>query len=260
MSSEPLMVSKLTPPTNLTGELVRRLSAEIESGKLAPGARLPTEHEMMSAAGVSRTVVREAISALRAQGLVVTRQGAGAFVAAGAQRRPFTLEAAAVDSLVDVLQVMELRISVEVEAAGLAAVRRTPAQLAEIGRRLKAIDQAIERGESAVDADFAFHQAICAATDNPYFLRFLDFLGHYIIPRQSVRAGFASPAELRAYLERIQAEHVAIQDAIRARQPEQARDAARLHLVGSSARYREMIDTLEQSGPKAATSMKEPSR
>lgn len=241
MSEAPILVGRLTPPVNLTSELVRRLTAEIESGKLAPGARLPTEHEIMAATGVSRTVVREAISALRARGLVFTRQGAGAFVAAEVPRRPFRIDPAEVESLVDVLRVMELRISVEVEAAGLAAERRTSAQLAEIGRRIKAINLAIERGESAVEADFAFHKAVLSATGNPYFVRFLEFLGHLIIPRQNVRAKFTSPAEQRAYLERIQAEHVAIQEAIRAKKPEQAREAARTHLVGSMERYRKMI-------------------
>jgi GntR family transcriptional regulator, transcriptional repressor for pyruvate dehydrogenase complex len=242
MNDASTLVGRLTPPANLTSELVRRLAAEIEGGKLAPGARLPTEQEMMAATGVSRTVVREAISALRAQGLVTTRQGSGAFVSADARRRPFRIDPGELASLVDVLRVMELRIGVEVEAAGLAAERRAASHLAEIARRLKAIDQAIERGESAVDADFAFHKAILAATDNPYFTRFLEFLGHFIIPRQSIRAGFASPAEQRTYLERIQAEHQTIQEAIRARKPEQAREAARMHLVGSMERYRKMMN------------------
>ena len=61
---------------------MERIAGEIRSGRLAPGARLPTEQELMGAMGVSRTVVREAVAALRAEGLVTTRQGSGAFVAA----------------------------------------------------------------------------------------------------------------------------------------------------------------------------------
>ncbi|HET6466951.1 MAG TPA: FadR/GntR family transcriptional regulator [Geminicoccaceae bacterium] len=245
VADNPILMGRLTPPANLTDELVRRLAAEIEGGKLAPGARLPTEHEIMAATGVSRTVVREAISALRARGLVTTRQGAGAFVSAEVQRRPFRIDPDELASLTEVLRVMELRIGVEVEAAGLAAERRTASQLAEIGRRLAAIDEAVGRGESAVDADFDFHKAIFAAVDNPYFLRFLEFLGRFIIPRQSVRLGFGSPEEQRAYLERIQSEHVAIHDAIRARAPEQAREAARLHLVNSLDRYRRLAMSID---------------
>lgn len=246
MAEVPLQVGRLTPPTNLTEELVKRLTTEIERGGMVPGTRLPTEQEIMASTGVSRTVVREAIAALRAQGLIVTRQGAGAFVAGDPQRRPFRIDPAELESLADVLRVMELRIGVEVEAAGLAAARRSASQLAEIDRRLEAIDQAIEQGESAVDADFAFHQAIFAATDNDYFVRFLEFLGRFIIPRQSVRSGLGSAAEQRHYLKRIQAEHAAIRDAIGARAADRAREAARLHLVGSLERYRQMMGRVER--------------
>ena len=82
------ILAPLGPPKNRTAEVVERLAAEIGSGRLSPGARLPTEQEMMTALGVSRTVVREAVAALRAQGLVTTRQGLGAFVASDQQRRP----------------------------------------------------------------------------------------------------------------------------------------------------------------------------
>jgi GntR family transcriptional repressor for pyruvate dehydrogenase complex len=251
MSDASILVGRLTPPANLTSELVRRLAAEIEGGKLAPGARLPTEHEIMASTGVSRTVVREAIAALRAQGLVVTRQGAGVFVAPDAQRRPFRIDPAEIDSLGEILRLMELRISVEAEAAGLAAERRSAGQLAEIGQRLKALDAAIARGGLAVEADFDFHKAIFAATDNPYFLRFLEFLGHFIIPRQSVRAEFGTAEERSTHLRRIRDEHVAIYDAIAAREPGRARDAARRHLVGSIERYRKLAATLDDGGPES---------
>lgn len=246
MPESSILIGRLTPPANLTEELVRRLSAEIESGKLAPGAKLPTEHEIMTATGVSRTVVREAISALRAQGLVVTRQGAGAFVSSELERRPFRINPEEVGSLAEVLHIMELRLGVETEAAGLAAERRTAAQLAEIEERLRAIDAAIGQGGNAVDADFAFHKAIFAATGNPHFLRFLEFLGRFIIPRQAVRTNFSLPDEQRAYLERIQKEHCAIFAAINARKPEQAREAARRHLANSLDRYRQMVAAIER--------------
>src|SRR5258707_1754469 len=113
------------PPRNLTREIAERIADHIASAKLLPGARLPTEQEMVAAMGVSRTVVREAVAALRADGLVVTRQGAGAFVAPDAERRPFRLALDGLPSIAEVLEIMELRASVEVEAAGLAAGRGT---------------------------------------------------------------------------------------------------------------------------------------
>ena len=248
MPEIPILIGRLTPPTNLTEELVRRLTAEIEGGRFSPGAKLPTEQEIMTATGVSRTVVREAFSALRAQGLVTTRQGAGAFVSPEVGRRPFRIDPDDVGSLAEILHLMELRLGAETEAAGLAAERRTPAQLAEIERRLAAIDEAIGQGENAVDADFALHKAIFAAAGNPHFLRVLEFLGGYIIPRQAARAGFGSLSEQRAYLELIQKEHGAIVAAIGAREPDQARAVARRHLANSLDRYRRMMAAMEDGG------------
>src|SRR5882672_6066924 len=114
----------LAPPKNLTVKLVDLLAAEITSGKLAPGARLPTEQEMMASFGVSRTVIREAVSALRSEGLVLTRQGVGAFVASDVKGRPFRIDPDGLKSLQEILRVMELRMGVEIFAAGLAAERR----------------------------------------------------------------------------------------------------------------------------------------
>src|SRR6516164_11319657 len=125
------MTRPLPPPRSLTGELVARVADDITSGKIAPGSRLPTEQELIAATGVSRTVVREAVAALRAEGLVVTRQGVGAFVAE-TPRRPFRIETGDLQSLRDVIQVMELRTGVEVEAAGLAAERASAAELRRI--------------------------------------------------------------------------------------------------------------------------------
>src|SRR3954447_1576327 len=116
------LLEPLQAPPNLTAELVNRLTADIASGKLPPGSRLPTEQQMIAAMGVSRTVIREAVAALRADRLVVTRQGVGAFVAENV-RRPFRVDFDEHSSLRDILNVMELRTGVEVEATGLAAER-----------------------------------------------------------------------------------------------------------------------------------------
>ena len=118
---KPSLLHPVGPARKLTHEIAERIAGEILSGELSPGARLPTEQEMVAAMGVSRTVVREAIAALRAEGLVTTRQGAGAFVAEDAGRRPFRLALGGLPSVAEALDIMELRQSVEVEAAALAA-------------------------------------------------------------------------------------------------------------------------------------------
>src|SRR4029079_15962839 len=140
----------LAAPRSLTGELVARLMADITGGRLPPGSRLPTEQEMIAATGVSRTVIREAVAALRADQLVVTRQGVGAFVA-NHVRRPFRVDFDEHSPLREVLNVMELRTGVEIEAAGLAAERASPAHVKKIADKFNAIQAAIDSEESAVD-------------------------------------------------------------------------------------------------------------
>lgn len=102
------LLSPLKPQRNRTAEVSERIAALITSGKLQPGARLPTEAELMEAMGVSRTVVREAVAALKADGLVLTRQGAGAFVASDAARMPFRIDPDSLSSIDDVIQQLYL--------------------------------------------------------------------------------------------------------------------------------------------------------
>jgi GntR family transcriptional regulator, transcriptional repressor for pyruvate dehydrogenase complex len=235
------MMRPLGPPRNRTGEVVERLAAEIGSGRIAPGGRLPTEQELTAALGVSRTVVREAVAVLRAEGLVETRQGVGAFVVRDVQRRPFRIDPDGLRSIGEVVHVMELRTGVEVEAAGLAAERVNGATRGRIAAALKAIDVALARGEAAIDEDFALHQAIAEATGNPHFTRFLEFLGRFLIPRQSVRLELKAAKDLKAYLQRIQMEHRAIAAAINAGDVATARRAMRRHLQGSRQRYQRLV-------------------
>jgi GntR family transcriptional regulator, transcriptional repressor for pyruvate dehydrogenase complex len=231
----------LAAPRGLTDQLVARISADITAGRLPPGSRLPTEKEMMVATGVSRTVVREAVACLRAADLVVVRQGVGAFVAEHV-RRPFRIEVDELDSLREAVEIMELRTGVEIEAAGLAAQRseENNALLQAIAAAYQRIEEAIERGESAVDEDFSFHCSIADATGNAQFKRFLEYLGRFIIPRQSIRKSLPQIEDQRAYLKRIQTEHLEILDAIRSGAAAAARSAMRRHLVNSRKRYQKL--------------------
>jgi len=234
-SKKQRFLQPLEAPRGLTDELVARLTASIVSGKLPPGSRLPTEQEMIAATGVSRTVVREAVAALKADRLVITRQGVGAFVAEQV-RRPFRVDFDERSTLREVLNVMELRTGVEVEAAGLAAERASAVQVKKIADRFAAVSAAIGRGENAVDQDFAFHCEIADSTGNPQFKRFLEYLGHFIIPRRTVW-GRSAPASKSNYSNIFQQEHEQILNAIRERAVTQARAAMQRHLVKSRGRY-----------------------
>src|SRR5207245_2096411 len=111
--------------------------------------------------------------------------------------------------------------------------------LRDIAAAHAAIGRAIERGESAIDQDFALHRSIADATRNPQFPRFLEYLGRFIIPRQTIRVA-SDAAERLAYLHTIQKEHLAILKAIRAKSVRKARAAMHSHLSNSRKRYQRL--------------------
>jgi len=222
---------------NLTSGLIDTLVAQIESGNLTPGQRLPTEQAIVNATGVSRTVVREALASLRARGLITTRQGLGAFVAANRPARSFSISPDDLRSIDEVLRLLELRMGVEVEAAGLAAQRRSDGDISLMQRHLDALEASISAAGSGAEEDFAFHRAVLVATQNAYFARFFDSFGSLIIPRQRVRLDALEPAARKHYLRRIQREHMAILAAIIEKDAAAAQRAARSHLAKSYARY-----------------------
>ena len=155
---------------------------------------------------------------------------------------PFRIDPDGLSSIGDVLEVMELRLAIEVEAAALAAERITSERLVPTGRALGAIEAAIARGEGAINEDFAFHRAIAAASGNPRFAELLEFLGGHVIPPQSMRVSVGTPPAQRQYLIGIQKKHGRIYEAMRAGQPAEARKAMRTHLTRSLQRYRRLAE------------------
>lgn len=225
---------------NLVGTVSAQLREAIVSGELKPGDKLPSEAGLTKRFGVSRTVIREAIASLRADGLVEARHGVGVFVlnsqvGGGLSLQPFEKE-----RISSVIEVLELRAAVEIEAAGLAAARRSPAQEEVIFERYDDLSKLIAEGKPTTAADFAFHLAIADATNNPRFREFLEVMGRDVIPRASLQDGMGERAAA-AYLEHIQDEHKRIAEAISAHDEDTAREAMRLHLKGSLQRYRSLI-------------------
>ena len=241
MPDSPERHLRLPPMLTRTAQLAERIGGDIRSGRLRAGERLPTEQELIAQFQVSRTVVREAMAALRTDGLIVSRQGAGVFVADSTVGRPFRIVSDELRSLKEVENVLQLRLAVEVEAAGLAAEHRTKTDLQHIRTCLDQIDAAINNDETAVKEDLAFHCAISAATGNPYFERFMNFLGPVIIPRQTMRLGLETPMERRAYIGQVQSEHHSIYAAVKNGDSEVARRHTRAHLEASRDRYRRLV-------------------
>ena len=225
-------------PRTLAHELVEALGDRIRDGRLSPGDKLSTEVALMAEFGVSRTVVREAISKLQASGLVETRHGIGTFVVGLGDGSSFRIAPEQLATLRDVVAMLELRIGVETEAAGLAAQRRTADNLLAMRDALDAFTQAVEAGRDAVSADFMFHLEISRATQNPHFTNLMGTLGSMAIPRARLDPSAAPDLERQAYLRRVNAEHESILDAIANQDVEAARAAMRTHLANSRERRR----------------------
>ncbi|WP_409337987.1 FadR/GntR family transcriptional regulator [Curvibacter microcysteis] len=240
-------------PRGLAHDLVDDFSSRIQAQVLRPGDKLPTESELMRAFGVSRTVVREALSRLQAGGLVETRHGIGTFVLEARSTGMFRIDPSDMATSVDVLAVLELRVSLETESAGLAAVRRTEAQLQAMREALRDFAANVGEGGDTVSPDFRFHLEIAHATGNRYFGDIMSHLGTTIIPRTRISSAMRMAPELRAqYLQKVNREHEEIFDAIARQDAESARAAMRIHLTNSRERLRR-AQALAQAGQAAAT-------
>lgn len=236
------MTTKLEPKQSLSAQLVAELRELIANGTFAPGDKLPSENELIRRYAVSRTVVREAISGLRADGLLVTRQGVGAFVTnqTGKRLEPFDPK-----DLEAVLHMIEFRIAIETEAAGFAAERRSKADLKVLKERFAELSANALDAKGFVMPDYNFHLAIAQAAHNPYFLQIEEHIGAQIIPHSKVHVLAPDIPEDLSFLRKVKDEHEAIYEAIVDGDSDAARAAMRSHLENSRARYRSLLASKE---------------
>ncbi|QCI98976.1 FadR family transcriptional regulator [Agrobacterium larrymoorei] len=225
---------------SLVTQTADALRQSILAGQYKPGDKLPSEAGLTDLYKVSRTVVREAIAALRADKLVEARHGAGIFVLALPTQQPQPFQDVDHDRISSIIELLELRAAVETEAAELAAVRRSPAQEEAIMRRLAAVQDCIQNGKPTAEADFQLHLSIADATNNPRFREFLEVMGQNVIPRAALRAT-QTETTAASYLQQLQDEHDRIVRAISDGDAAAAREAMRQHLKGSQQRYRAML-------------------
>ncbi|WP_312937693.1 FadR/GntR family transcriptional regulator [Stutzerimonas nitrititolerans] len=227
------MLNDVTP--KLAERLAKRLSTAVHEGQLAAGTRLPTEHALCEQYGVSRTVVREAISMLKREGMLTSRQGSGTFVVPNPS---VALRLSPPQGNFEaIVEILELRSALEIKAAELAAARRSNAQLRAMRNGLAELDEAVERGEDGVREDLAFHRSVVAATGNQHFLETIDFL-HQLV-QQAISVTRRNEARNAQYMRQVDHEHHALLDAIAAGDSEAARRAASTHLRNAEARLRE---------------------
>lgn len=247
--TSPLPARPRRKSRSLTEEVVSALSEQIRSGTFRPGDKLPTESAIMESLGVSRTVVREAISRLQAAQLVETRHGIGTFVLEAPRENSLQVDTNSILTMLDVMAILELRISLETEAAGLAANRRTDTQLKLMRQALDDFEMHVrQRTGNAVTADVAFHLQVASATGNRYFHDILEQLGNTIIPRTRVNSAALADDDQVSYLNRVNREHEDIYNAIARRDPEAARAAMRTHLTNSRERLRRVQESASPQG------------
>ena len=225
-----MVVPAVTPRRRerLGDQLYGQILEQIVSGVLGEAARLPTETSLCRTFEVSRATVREALARLRADGLVVARQGAGTFVA----RRPpqALIQLAEPGDIAATLACFEARMALECEAAALAASRRSPNHVARIGSALRGIKAGLDARQPAILADAAFHRAIALASENDYIVALLDALHgptarwlHIIL---TITASHTSAERAQ----RVYDEHLRIAEAIEGSDAERARMLMRYHL------------------------------
>jgi len=234
------------PKPKLSAKVITALRAQLASGEIGPGKKLPTEQRLTQKFGVSRTVIREAIAALAADGLVQARQGAGVFAIGTASSTLGAMAAEMGNKISIAINVLEVRMGIEIESAGLAAKRRNPSQDAAIHEAFYEFERLLSYGLATGKTDFAFHRAIAVATNNPFYVEVLDALGSRTIPCDTTSPWGTDSVLTRDYQTGLQVEHAKILKAISASDADAARDAMRTHLSNSQERYRAR---LQRPGP-----------
>lgn len=212
------------PGSSITFNVSNQLGREIISGRYPPGSILPNEAEISANFSVGRSAVREAVKMLTAKGLVESRPRRGTCVRPSSAWNFFDREVLAwlregnPDSAI-ILELMELRLGIEPEAARLAAEVATAEQIEAIRTAYGQMEAAGEGKAEPLAADGAFHGAIIAATNNRFFQPFGSLIRTALaVTAPATRAIFGpAAADLPA--------HRRVLDAIAARQPEAARDA-----------------------------------
>ena len=237
---------------SLADALFSKLEARILSGEMPAGSRFPSQKDIAVSERVSRTVVREAVARLEAQGFAVARQGSGVFVPETAQYRAFQVTADELTELSDVVNLLEMRLAIETEMAALAAARRSTTDISAMRTALRKMEEVSDDPVASARADAAFHMTIARATQNAYYVRLIDFLGVRVVPPRNLYLRDQPASAHRAYVQKVHAEHEAIIEAILRMDSVRARAAARRHMQESLNRHTELSEVLDQEKTRAA--------
>jgi len=217
----------------LPDQIAADIMAKITDGQLLPGDTLPTEHALAGTFGVSRNVVREAIARLRSDGVVESRQGRGAVVKPITERETFRVDIQSLGKSGNLADLFELRGLLEIEAAGLAAIRRTSLDLEEMCKAIAELDGEFQFDERRLEADAAFHRAVGKATGNAYLYGIICYLSSRLKETTRVTSSVYDKDDL---VQVTRGEHLKILKAIEASDRTGARMAMAAHISGASKR------------------------
>ena len=210
----------MTTNERLYNDVARRLTAMIESGDFPPGSRLPGERDLAAQLGVSRVTVREAQIALQAQGRIEVRTGSGAKVLP--PKEDFGAQA------ISAFELNEARTLFESEAAALAATLIRPEDVETLDALVAEMRAGAGDGLGE-DPDRRFHMTIAEATRNPAIIGTIERLWQMRTEIADVREAYDAICDLAPEM-RV-AEHQAVVDALRQRDPAKAREAMRRHFA-----------------------------
>lgn len=228
-----LKLDKVTRGPHLSTLVASSIAREIAEGRLNPGDQLPTEQSLASTFGVSRNVVREAIARLRSEGRIRSQQGKGAFVADLPTTAALTIDLEGLPITEASRGLFELRGILEVEAAGLAALRRGPADLRSLESNLQSMAEAPYGGVVWLRMDLDFHSAIATATGNESIAQVSVFVAERV--RETILAsGHRQGSDTLAKM--TLEEHRRILTAITDGDAAKAQAAMRIHLKGAAER------------------------
>lgn len=211
----------------LVDQVIASLREQIEAGTWAVGARLPSEQALATELGIGRSTVREAVRALSHTGVLEVRQGSGTFVRAAPGAGEFTLRLQRAGAA----EVYEVRRGLEVEAAALAARRRTDADLERIETALAARRAGAASGERhlLLAADLDFHRAVIDAAHNPLLSEL------YALASVSIARAIKDVVSDQGLTGDTAGLHDDLAHAVRRRDPDAAVAAVRRHLDGTHA-------------------------
>lgn len=209
-------------------EVIIGIEEMLKSNNMQAGDRLQSEKELAVYFGVSKTAVREALSALQTAGLIEVKHGSGIFVRNVNEKITNPLTMRLLTDRENLLGILEIRKGLETEGAFLAAQRANVADVAAIKARLLVMADAVERGENASQGDLQFHCALIKAIHNSAYVNVFDSIARVFQEGMvACHEYFLLHKDLQlATLE----EHRLIYDAVKKQQPDRARELMRKHL------------------------------